>query len=171
MASAVLSGVKRSSGKVIAVLDGDGSHNPASLPSMIRLLSEYSIVVGSRYVAGGATEDYPVRQFLSRLFCMFARALLKLNVKDAMSGFIVAKREVFESVQLNPLGYKYALELLVKSAGKFRVAEYPIVFEKRKMGVSKTGVTTAMTTVALIGRLWLWRAVHGSPRPSVRHNA
>jgi dolichol-phosphate mannosyltransferase len=153
LANAVLCGVKRSHEEAIITMDADGSHNPKYIPEMLKYLSVFDVVVGSRYVKGGRTQDYFVRMILSRLFCKLARFILQINVNDCMSGFIVAKREVFEQLNLKPLGYKFGTEILFKSRGKFRVAEYPVVFEKRKMGLSKTGFGQAIKTLTFIIKL------------------
>jgi dolichol-phosphate mannosyltransferase len=153
LANAVLCGVKRSHGEAIVTIDGDGSHPTSAIPHMLKYLSVFDVVVGSRYVKGGKTEDYFMRMLISRLFCKLARFVLRININDCMSGFIVAKREVFEQLNLKPLGYKFGLELIVKSKGKFRVAEYPVVFEKRKMGLSKTGFGQAIKTLTFIIKL------------------
>jgi dolichol-phosphate mannosyltransferase len=155
LANAVLCGVKVASGDVVCVLDADGSHNPSYLPTMVHRLSEADIVVGSRYVRGGGTEDYFMRMLLSRLFCKLSRALLRLKVNDNMSGFVVAKREVFEQMHPQPFGYKFVLELLVKGRGRFTVVEHPVVFEKRKMGISKTGFGQGVKTFMFILKLWI----------------
>ena len=97
LANAVLHGVKLAHGEAIVILDADGSHNPKYIPQMLEQLENYDIVVGSRYVRSGGTEDYFVRMLLSRLFCKVARFILRIDVNDCMSGFIVAKRVVFES--------------------------------------------------------------------------
>jgi dolichol-phosphate mannosyltransferase len=153
LANAVLCGVKRSHGNAIVICDADGSHNPKYIPEMLKYLSVFDVVVGSRYVKGGCTEDYFMRMLLSRLFCKLARFILQIDINDCMSGFIVARREVFEQLNLKPLGYKFGLELIVKSKNRFRVAEYPVVFEKRKMGVSKTGFGQAIKTLTFIIKL------------------
>jgi dolichol-phosphate mannosyltransferase len=155
LANAVLYGVKRSHGEAICVLDADGSHNPKYLPEMLKYLSVFDVVVGSRYVHGGGTEDYFLRMLLSRLFCKLARFILRIHVNDCMSGFIVARREVFEQLNLKPLGYKFGLEIIAKSKGKFSVAEFPVFFEKRKMGFSKTGFGQGIKTFAFILKLWM----------------
>jgi len=155
LANAVLCGVKAASGDVVCVLDADGSHNPSYLPAMVQRLSEADIIIGSRYVRGGGTQDYFIRMVLSRLFCKLSRALLRLKVNDNMSGFVVAKREIFEQLHLQPFGYKFVLELLVKGRGKFTVIEHPVVFEKRKMGVSKTGFGQGVKTFMFILKLWI----------------
>jgi glycosyltransferase involved in cell wall biosynthesis len=164
LASAVFFGIKKSKGDVIAVLDADGSHNPRDLNAMISLLPTFPVVIGSRYVEGGFTDDFLIRQFVSRLFCKMAQIILKLEIRDTMSGFVVAKRQVFEALQLKPIGYKFALELMVKSNGRFRIGEYPIVFEKRKIGVSKTGIGQGIRTISFIALLYLWKLCSGNHR-------
>jgi len=155
LSNAVLCGIKLSKGEAIIIIDGDGSHPVSAIPSMIKLLDKYDIVVGSRYVQGGKTEDYTVRMLLSRLFCKLAKTVLGLSINDNMSGFLVIKRKVFKQLSLNPFGYKFGTEILLKSKNKFKVCEYPVVFEKRKMGYSKTGIIQGVRTLAFIFRLWL----------------
>ena len=151
---AVLCGVRASIGDVVAVLDGDGSHNPKYLSQMVSLLGDCDVVVGSRYF-GGSTCDPQVRQLLSRLYCLFAQFLFRLQVRDCMSGYIVAKKSVYDCLVLNPVGYKFGLELLVKAQGKFKVKECPVVFERRKMGASKTGFGQGIKTLAFMIKLYV----------------
>lgn len=153
LANAVLHGVRLASGEAIVILDADGSHNPKYIPSMLRCLYAYDIVIGSRYIKNGGTEDYTLRMLLSRLFCKIARFTLGLQVNDNMSGFIVAKRKVFEQLHLKPFGYKFGLEIIAKSKGKFSILEYPVIFEKRKIGLSKTGFGQGIRTFAFIIKL------------------
>lgn len=161
LASAVLHGIKKAKGEIIAVLDADGSHDPKDLNKMVDLVEDYQLVVGSRYIEGGKSKDFLTRRFLSLAFCRIARAFLNLKIKDPMSGFVVAKRQVFENIALHPVGYKFLLELLVKSNGNFSISEYPIIFERRKMGNSKTGVIEGIRTIGLIILLFLWKASNG----------
>lgn len=159
---AVLKGIHNSHGNIIAVLDADGSHPPRYISAMEKLTQKYDIVIGSRYIAGGATHDPFTRKIISRCYCAFAQALFKLKVSDCMSGFIVAKKTVYQNTQLNPLGYKFGLELLVKARRKYTVAEYPIVFEQRKMGRSKTSFGQALQTFVFIAKLFVETKTHDS---------
>lgn len=155
LSNAVLCGVKLCRGSVIAVLDADGSHNPKYVLPMTKRLSSCDVVVGSRYVSGGQSQDVLVRKVVSKCYCWVARLLLGLNVYDCMSGFIVAKREVYQKLKLHPVGYKFGLELMAKSKGRFRVVEYPVVFEKRKLGVSKAGFGQGLRTLAFVLKLFV----------------
>lgn len=147
---AVMCGVVNAKGDVVCVLDADGSHPVTAIPGMVALIGEFDIVVGSRYVTGGCTEDSFVRQVISRFFCLFAKTILGLKVKDCMSGFIVAKRCVFFEYPIGVRGFKFGLELLVNSKRRFNVVEYPICFSCRKEGVSKASPFEAINTFNVI---------------------
>ena len=139
LSSAVLEGFKVASGDILAVMDADLSHPPEKIPEMASRISsgEAEIVFGSRYVQGGSVENWPLhRRIISKGATMFARGLTK--IKDPMSGFFMLKRSVIDGANLNPVGYKIGLEILVK--GKYsKVVEVPIHFANRKAGKSKLG--------------------------------
>jgi len=158
--NAIIAGVRRSKGNVIVVMDADGSHNPLYIPKLIEKLRNADVVLGSRYVEGGQNMDVPLRRVVSILFCLLVRKLFRLNVLDPMSGFIVAKKDVFSKVKLNPIGYKLALEILVRGCGKIKVSEYPIIFEKCKAGKKSIRISNfvqGIKTLALIIRLYALR--------------
>ena len=139
LSSAVLEGFKAASGEVLLVMDADLSHPPEKIPEMFARISsgDAEIVFGSRYVEGGSVENWPFyRRIISKGATLVARGLTK--IKDPMSGFFMLKRTVIDGVELNPIGYKIGLEILVK--GKYsKVAEVPIHFANRKAGKSKLG--------------------------------
>ncbi len=121
---------------------------------MLRFIKDYDIVIGSRYVPGGKTEDYASRILVSKLLNLFAAKFLNLDVKDIMSGFAMFRREVFEKINLKPKGYKLVLEIVYKSKKAFdaKVKEVPIRFIKRKTGKSKVGFNFA-------GLREIWRII------------
>jgi dolichol-phosphate mannosyltransferase len=160
LANAVICGTKKAKGNILVVLDRDGAHDPRNLNKMVNLVATYPVVVGSRYINGGVTNDSHFRQFISRLFCRIARLILKLEIEDPMSGFVAIDRRVFKRVHLEPFGYKFLLELLVKANGCFRVLEWPIIFEARKMGNSKTGIKVGISAIAFILLLRLRKKIH-----------
>jgi dolichol-phosphate mannosyltransferase len=137
LGNAVLEGIGYTRGDIIAVMDGDGSHDPKDLANMIRKTNEYEIIIGSRFIVGGRSEDVSGRKWVSLIFAFLTRIILGVNLKDPMTGFIVARRSVFNRIQLNPRGYKFVIETIYKS--KASVLEYPITFHARKMGASNVG--------------------------------
>lgn len=151
---AVQCGLRKAKGEVVVIMDGDGSHNPKYIAPMLSYLNgKTDLVVGSRYFGHGRSEDSLIREITSRFFCLMARLLLKLHVKDVMSGFLVGKREAFRFTFAR--GYKFGLELIMENRN--RVAEHPIVFEKRKMGRSKASPFEVLRILKLIVQL---RSLH-----------
>ena len=126
----------------IFTMDCDYSHHPRYLPSMLALLEERDMVIGSRYVPGGGVENWPWhRRMLSSFANFYARTLLRLPVHDCTAGFRGYKRQVLESVELSAIrssGYSFLEEMAfrVHRCG-FSIGEVPIIFVDRRLGVSK----------------------------------
>ncbi|MDI6825944.1 MAG: glycosyltransferase [Candidatus Aenigmarchaeota archaeon] len=142
LGKAILEGLPHVTGDVIVTMDADFSHDPKDLPKLIEEIDGHDIVIGSRFVPGGRNEDKMYRRFVSFLFTKIASFILNLRVEDSMSGFAVIKRNVYEKLKLNPIGFKINTEILYK--GKklgFKTTEVPIMFRKRKAGKTKVGVS------------------------------
>jgi dolichol-phosphate mannosyltransferase len=159
---AVLSGIKKSKGEVIVIIDGDGSHNPVYFQDMFKLLEKFDIVIGSRYVIGAKSDDVLIRRLISRLFCKGTRALLGLNqISDVMSGFIVVRKEVLNQICINSIGYKIGISILMQAKNRFTIAEYPITFKKSSIGnyVKLRNIRDGVQTLIFIGKLFIYRFV------------
>ncbi len=131
LASAVLEGIRQGRGDVIVVMDADLSHPPEAVPGLLRAVAAGAdVAVGSRYTAGGGVERWPVwRRVLSWGATWLARRLLRVPVRDPMSGFFAARRSVFEGMRFEGVGYKLLLEILVRRKG-MRVSEVPLYGKK-----------------------------------------
>ncbi len=138
LSPAVIAGIKQATSEICVVMDADGSHPASAIPSMLEALQcGADFVVGSRYVDGGTTEDGWgfLRWLNSKIATLMARPFTKSL--DPMSGFLAFKRTTFlRANNLNPVGYKIGLELIVKCNCK-NVAEVPIHFRTRQLGESK----------------------------------
>jgi dolichol-phosphate mannosyltransferase len=153
LASAVLSGVSLSTGEIICVMDADLSHPPEAIPEMYRAITGgVDIVIGSRCVTGGGATNWP---WFRRLGSSFAQLLAKpvTHVCDSTSGFFMAKRSVIEGADINPIGFKILLEVLVK--GNYSgVKEIPIVFNDRSGGKSKLGAKQTLEYLKQVGLIY-----------------
>ena len=125
-------------------MDADLSHNPDDLIRMYKELNESNcdLVIGSRYVNGINVVNWPLsRIILSYLASIYSRFVTGLPVKDATSGFVGYKREVFKKMNLNSIlfnGYAFQIELKFKAyKNNFRILEIPIIFKDRVYGDSK----------------------------------
>ena len=125
-------------------MDADFSHNPADLIRLYHACESGNadMAIGSRYVAGGGTVNWPRnRIWLSKGGSLYTRLITWIPVKDTTAGFVCYKRKVLESINLDEvrfLGYAFQIEMKF-AAWKlgFKIVEIPIVFEDRKFGVSK----------------------------------
>lgn len=140
LVSAILEGIKSSTGQYILVMDADLSHSPEVIPKMVSELErpDIDIVVASRYALGGSIIGWPIkRRLLSKGAVKIARYGLPIRrVQDPMSGFFALKRHIIENITIDSAGYKILLEILVK-ASEARVKEVPYTFKDRKAGQSK----------------------------------
>lgn len=167
---AYLAGFRRAlelGASLVLEMDCDFSHDPADVPRLIAAAGDADLVLGSRYVEGGAIEDWgPVRRTVSRGGSLYARLLLGVPVADLTGGFKCFRREVLEAIDLDTCGargYVFQIELTYRAirAG-FRVVEVPIRFVERRAGSSKLTGSIVLEAVwkvpalrarALAGRL------------------
>jgi dolichol-phosphate mannosyltransferase len=138
LASAVIAGFAQARGEALLVMDADLSHPPEVAPKLVHALDAGAdLAVGSRYVAGGATMDWPLRRrIVSRIACLMGNVLVP--VRDSTSGFFAMRRAVIDGVKLNPIGFKIGFEVMAR--GRYtRVVEVPYTFRDRELGASKFG--------------------------------
>ena len=145
----------------IIEMDADFSHKPEYLPEMIAQLGNYDVVIGSRYVAGGGTEDWGwMRKFVSRGGGRYARVILGFDIQDPTAGFVGWRREVLEKLDLASVdssGYVFQIELKYRAykAG-FSMLEIPITFPDRVAGESKMTTDIALEALTQVWKL-RWR--------------
>jgi dolichol-phosphate mannosyltransferase len=131
---------------LVLEMDADFSHDPADVPRLIEAAENADLVLGSRYVDGGAIADWgPLRRFVSAGGSFYARVLLGVPVRDLTGGFKCFRREVVETLDLDAIGsrgYAFQIETTYRAlrAG-FRVVEVPIRFVDRELGGSKMSRT------------------------------
>ena len=126
----------------VILLDADLSHPPEVLPRMIELLRIHPVVIGSRYIAGGGSQNWDFRRrFLSFGGNLYARILTGVPVHDMTAGFVGYQSEVLRRVELDAMqseGYAFQIEMklsLHRSGAPF--FELPIIFTERESGKSK----------------------------------
>ena len=124
-------------------MDADGSHDPADLPRLLAAVrGGADLALGSRYVPGGGVENWPLlRRAVSRGGCLYARAVLRVPVRDLTGGFKCFRAGALEAIDYASVrahGYAFQVELTYRALLRgLRVAELPIVFKERETGDSK----------------------------------
>jgi dolichol-phosphate mannosyltransferase len=124
-------------------MDADFSHHPSYLSAMLaQLHAGFDVVIGSRYVPGGGTRNWGWgRRLLSRGGSLYSRLILGARIRDFTGGFNGWHRHVIEAVDIRSLrsdGYSFQIELKYRAfLLGFKITEFPIIFEDRKVGQSK----------------------------------
>lgn len=154
--------------EVIIEMDADFSHDPADLPRLVGAVEQGAdLAIGSRYVEGGSTPDWPwLRRFISRGGNLYARLMLGIPVRDATAGFRAFRREALrrlEYPETEASGYGFQVEMAWRAHQQgLIITEIPISFRDRTRGKSKMGtriVIEAMWLVTIWGLGRLWRAL------------
>jgi dolichol-phosphate mannosyltransferase len=150
---------------LIFEMDADLSHDPADIRRLAAAIDAGAdVALGSRYVPGGAVAQWgPLRRFVSRAGCRYARAVLGLPIRDLTGGFKCFRREVLEAIELDSVrshGYVFQVELTLRAVRRgFRVVEIPITFHDRLHGHSKMSARIAVEAAWLLPQLRLRRGV------------
>jgi glycosyltransferase involved in cell wall biosynthesis len=148
----------RAGATLICQMDADFSHNPADVPRLVAAAQHADLVIASRYVPGGEVRNWPWRRrALSAFANRYVRAITRLPVRDATSGFRCWRRELLLLVPLNRVvseGYAFQVEMawLARAAGA-RIHEVPITFVERRQGSSKLSSPVILESVVLPWRL------------------
>jgi dolichol-phosphate mannosyltransferase len=156
LASAVLRGLRESTGEICVVMDADMSHPPEAVPELVDSIRSpfCDVAIGSRYVNGGSVD--PNWSWYRRLNSKVATLLAKglTNAADPLAGFFAIRRDTFSrATELRPLGYKVLLELIVRCDCR-QIFEVPIAFRDRKLGTSKLSAGQIWLYLRHLGRLY-----------------
>jgi dolichol-phosphate mannosyltransferase len=145
---------------VLCQMDADLSHDPRHLPDLIAAASDADVVIGSRYIPGGAIVNWPLRRrLLSRFANIYIRGVTRLSARDCTSGYRCWRRAALAGLPLDQFisdGYSFLVEMLFVAARRGnRIAEVPITFVERRIGESKVSravlIESAVTPWRLIG--------------------
>ena len=160
---------------VVVSMDCDFSHEPRAIPGLVaEIEGGADAVVGSRYVEGGGTMDWPLhRRLLSRWGNRYTSAVLGLHIHDCTSGFRAYRLSALRAIEPTSTaaeGYAFLTELVRRLIrGGYRVVEHPITFVDRAYGTSKMSASIIAESMLLVTR-WgasdAWaRLRHRAPSP------
>ncbi len=154
--------------EIVVEMDADFSHDPADIPRLIEAVDGGAdVAIGSRYVPGGSTPDWPLhRRLISRGGNLYARLMLGIPVRDATAGFRAFRAGALRSLPYRTAeasGYGFQVEMALRAHQQgLAIVEVPITFRDRALGTSKMGtgiVFEAMKLVTIWGlqRLRFWK--------------
>jgi len=148
---------------VIVSMDVDFSHDPRVIPAMLASIAAGSdAVIGSRYVDGGGTKDWPLhRRLLSKWGNLYTAAILGVRVRDCTSGFRAYRATALTAIAPETTaaeGYAFLTELVVRLSRKgLVISEVPIMFADREKGTSKMSGRIIAESMLLVTR---WGILH-----------
>jgi dolichol-phosphate mannosyltransferase len=146
----------------VVEMDADGSHRAEDLPKLLAVCQGNDLVIGSRYVRGGLTQNWPLhRQWLSRGGNLYAKLMLGTKLSDMTAGFRVFSVPFLKRMDLatiNARGYSFQIEMAYRTIQLGgRTAEVPIVFIEREIGESKMSGDIVSEALLLITKFGLKR--------------
>ena len=158
--------------RYIFEMDADFSHDPADLERLHdACVNGADVAIGSRYVKGGAVENWPFdRIFYSKGGSLYTRILTFMPIKDPTAGFVCYRAEVLNTINLDEISFTgYAFQIEMKFAAwklGFKIKEVPITFRDRQLGASK--MNKGIIKEGIIGVLKLrWQSLFKSYRKRV----
>lgn len=158
LATAVVKGLELARGRILIVMDADSQHPADVIPGMIEQIDAGSdMVIPSRFIPGGDDGGLNLyRKWVSWTARMMARAALKRvrRITDPTSGFFAVRKETIAGKQLNPIGWKIMLEIIVQ-ADIQKIVEIPYHFKARDLGSSKMSMMEQLKYVAHLAKLVL----------------
>jgi dolichol-phosphate mannosyltransferase len=136
-------------------MDADFSHPPRNIPALLAGMDRKDVMIGSRYVPGGGTANWPwLREAISRSLNALVRVLLRTGVRDASGAYRCYRVSKLRQVRFDRVvsrGYSFQQEVLYRCrlAG-CRLGETPIIFENRRAGKSKVNPKEAARSLATL---------------------
>ncbi len=147
LGTAVLRGIKESSGEIVVLMDCDFSHPPKFVPAMLKEIENSDAVFASRYVKGGSMNTDRLQYFLSLLFNYAIKTLLGIKVIDSTNGFFAIRRKALDELRMEQVfrGYgDYCFRMLYALKPKrLIIKEAPFSYMPRRYGRSKTSLLKA----------------------------
>jgi len=146
----------------IVQMDADLSHDPNDVPRLVKLLDDYDLIVGSRYIEGVSVVNWPIRRLiLSYGANFYSRIITGMPIKDSTGGFKAWRRKVLTEIDLNAVrsqGYSFQIEMNFRTWCKgFKIKEVPIIFIDRTIGESKMSKNIVYEAIFMVWRLRIWK--------------
>jgi dolichol-phosphate mannosyltransferase len=158
--------------ELIMEMDGDFSHDPASIPDFIKAAENADLVIGSRYSNGIRVINWPLKRLMMSMgAAKYVRIITGMPISDPTGGFKCFRRKTLEVVDpqsIHSNGYSFQIEMSHKIWRRgMRIAEVPIIFKDRFLGSSKMSKNIFWEAVWMVWRMLAQNGFRRCPRPKV----
>jgi len=158
LGSALLAAMRRAMEEdydLLINMDADFSHHPRYLPALLAGMKNHDVMIGSRYVPGGGTVNWPLqRRLTSRAVNLLSRVLLRIPARDTSGAYRCYRVSKLRQTDLDRIvshGYSFQEEVLYRCRkARCRMGETPIVFEDRRAGSSKVNLKEMVLSLAIL---------------------
>lgn len=155
---AIRTGIQKARGTFILFMDADGSHTPEFIPKMYEHRNDYDVVIASRYVSGGFTDNNRILVAMSKVLNIIYSKALNIRYRDISNSFKLYRADLLKSILLECDNFDIVEEILYKlnrANPALKVIEIPYSFKKRMFGETKRNLmafilTFAMTLIKLV---------------------
>lgn len=149
---AVRTGINKSQGAFVIFMDADGSHTPSFINNLYNERNNADIVIASRYIEGGKTDNGVILIFMSFIVNKLYSLVLNLNVKDVSNSFKLYKSSNLKNLSLECANFDIVEEILYKCKINYpaiKIIELPYTFKKRMYGQTKRNLIIFIFTFTL----------------------
>lgn len=146
---AVRTAIQYCRSRYLVFMDGDGSHAPEFIPSFLNVAEACDVVIASRYVKGGASDNSKLLLFMSRVVNVLYSVILNLNCKDVSNSFKLYRTELLQPLALYSKNFDIIEEMLFKmkrNCSQLKIIELPFTFRERMFGHTKRNLFVFMFT-------------------------
>ena len=144
----------------IVQIDADLSHDPNDIPTMLKSMNKYDVVIGSRYIKGINVVNWPIsRLILSYMANVYVKLITGMKINDSTSGFKCISAEVLKKINLQKIksqGYSFQIEVnFLAFVYGYKIKEIPIIFHDRTVGESKMSKSIILEAIFMVPKLAL----------------
>lgn len=146
---AVRTGIAEARGEFVIFMDSDGSHSPEWIPKLFAYHASHDVVIASRYVHEGFTENSWLLVSMSRALNWTYSLVLGIDCRDVSNSYRLYRGAQLKALTLTCDNFDIVEEILFKLVRQnrgLRIHEVPFTFKQRMFGKTKRNLLLFIVT-------------------------